>query len=94
MDGWHKEKIKKYLDDHFQLSLDGKRLDSRLEDLRYAQGFWQPDSLSARLFFDISYTVPRQGGTLKGHVTFFQDSWDAEEKDAKAENRTPNLSGV
>lgn len=80
----HKEEIKKYVDDHFQLSVDGKRLDSRVGDIRYSEGLWQPDSLKARLIFTIAYAVPGAGGDrLKGRTTFFQENWAAEKKEAE-----------
>jgi len=83
-----KGKIKEYVDDHFQLSVDGKRLDSHLEYIRYVQGFWQPYSLEARLLFTVSYAVPGpRGKSLKGHAAFFQEDWAVEEKEAKAEHR-------
>jgi hypothetical protein len=84
----HKEEIKKYFDDHFQLSVGGKRLEGQVQDVRYSEGFWQPYSLEARLTFQVSYAVPRSGGILKGRAVFFQEDWAAEKKEAEAAHQT------
>jgi hypothetical protein len=80
-----KQKIKQYVDDHFQLWVDGKRLDGQVGKVRYVQGFWQPYSLYARLVFEITYPVSGPSAdTLKGHSVFFQEDWTAEKKEAEA----------
>src|SRR4029077_20086877 len=72
--------IKRYVDDHFKLSIDGVPLESRLLSGRYAQEPWQ-DSLSGRLLMQFSYQLPpTRGQRLAGSATFFNEH-AAEDKD-------------
>ena len=69
-------RIKKYVDDHFQMSVDGAPLRSRLLSERYVQEPFQ-DILTARVIFELEYPLPASGGKkLTGHVDFFKEEWE------------------
>jgi hypothetical protein len=72
--------VKKYVDEHFKLTLDGVPLESRMLGVHWAQNPWQNHQLG-RLIFQFSYSLPPQGGRrLEGSATFFSEL-AAEDKD-------------
>src|SRR5437879_3500640 len=65
--------VKKYVDEHFPLTVDGKPLESRILEARYVQEPWQ-DVLSGRVIFRFLYRLPPQKGRwLSGRATFFSE---------------------
>jgi len=79
-----KTKIQKYVEAHFRLWVDGEQLTSRMGEVRYVEGWWKPDSLEARLIFEMTYPIPKPNGhVLKLHAAFFQEDWIAKQKEAK-----------
>jgi hypothetical protein len=72
--------IKKYVDDHFKLAIDGVPLESRMLSARWDQNPWR-SHLLGRVIFQFSYALPPQGGKrLEGSATFFSEH-AAEDKD-------------
>jgi len=64
------DKAKAYIDSHLKLALDGKPLEGRLVEARYAHEPWQ-DWKSGRIHFRLSFPLPSQEGKLSGEMRFF-----------------------
>lgn len=86
-----RSRITKYMDDHFQLSVDGKLLNSHLQEIRYVQEPWQ-NSLEGRILCEFRYDLPvGKGKMLGGRATFFFEEWEEHLKSTKASHASRNI---